>query len=108
MTLKQAEDICRANEKAHEGAAAMKEGKQVVERNAIYNQRKKLYPKPNNRDVNRHSDGQINSRQTHNNRASSVFNCIRVEPRTVQLGVRPVLNVGKEITSKEAPYAKEM
>ena len=58
--------------------------------------------------TDKHSDGQIDSRQTRNNRASSAFNCIRVEPRTVQIGVRPVLNVGKEITSKEAPYAKEM
>ena len=31
----------------------MKEDKQVAETNAIYNQRKKLYPKPNNRDINR-------------------------------------------------------
>ena len=30
----------------------MKEDKQVAETNAIYNQRKKLYPKPNNRDIN--------------------------------------------------------
>ena len=31
----------------------MKEDKQVADTNAIYNQRKKLYPKPNNRDINR-------------------------------------------------------
>ena len=41
LTLKQAQDLCRANEKVHEGAAAMKEDKQVAETNAIYSQRKK-------------------------------------------------------------------
>ena len=46
--------------------------------------------------TDKHSDDQIDSRQTHNNRANSAFNCIHVEPRTAQLGVRPVSNVGKE------------
>ena len=52
LTLKQTEDIYRANKKAHEGAAAMKEDEQVADTNAIYNQRKKLHPKPNNREIN--------------------------------------------------------
>ena len=56
----------------------------------------------------KHSEGQINSCQTHNSHANSAFNCAHMEPKTAHLGLRPVLNVGKEITSKEAPYAMEM
>ena len=78
MTLKQTEDICRANEKAHEGAAAMKEDKQVADTNAIYNQRKKLYPKPNNRDINRQTQRWPN-RQSPNSQQPCKF-CLQLHP----------------------------
>ena len=82
LTLKQTEDICRANEKAHEGAAAMKEDKQVAEMNAIYNQRKKSYPKPNNRDINRQTQRWPN-KQSPNSQQPCKF-CLQLHPRGAQ------------------------
>ena len=78
LTLKQTEDICRANEKAHEGAAAMKEDKQVADTNAIYKQRKKLYPKPSNRDINRQTQRWPNI-QSPNSQQPCKF-CLQLHP----------------------------
>ena len=82
LTLKQAEDICGANEKAHEEATAMKEDKQLAETNAIYNQRKKSYPKPNNRDINRQTQRWPN-KQSPNSQQPCKF-CLQLHPRGAQ------------------------
>ena len=82
LTLIQAEDICCVNEKAHEGAAAMKEDKQVAETNAIYIQRKKSYPKPNKRDINWQTQRWPN-KQLPNSQQPCKF-CLQLHPRGAQ------------------------
>ena len=74
--------LCRANKKAHEGAVAMKEDRQVAETNTIYNQRKKLYPKANNRDINWQTQWWPN-KQPPNSQQSCKF-CLQLHLRGAQ------------------------